>query len=298
MYTFAEFIIAVYCVVDDALKVLTSHQSLRGRGFAPGLSDAEVIAMEIIAEYQGIDADKAIWQYFQRHWSDWFPQIPSRSNFVRQSANLWQYKQLIQRQLAVQLGAFADDVHLIDGLPMPFCCLTYASRAQSFQGVASHGYCAAKDEYFYGFRGHLNVSLNGVITGFTVTPANGDERAALWEIIQGIQGLLIGDKGYLSEDLKRALAVQGIRLETPLRSNMKETRPGELVQLEQRLRRLIETVNSQLTERFHFERIRCRDLWHLTSRVNRKILAHTLCCWLNHRLGRDLLQFEGLVGDA
>jgi hypothetical protein len=298
MYTFEEFIIAVYCVVDDALKVLTSGHRLRGRGFAPGLSDAEVMAMEIIAEYQGIDADKAIWQYFRRHWQGWFPGLPGRSNFVRQSANLWQYKQLIQAQLAIQLGALADDVHLIDGLPMRLCCITYAPRCQSFQGSASYGYCAAKDEYFYGFRGHLNVSLNGVITGFTVTPANGDERTALWEISQGIQGLLIGDKGYLSADLKRDLAASGIQLETPLRSNMPVTRPPEWVQLEQRLRRLIETVNSQLSERFQFERIRCRDRWHLTSRVNRKILAHTLCCWLNHMLGRDLLQFDGLVSDA
>ncbi len=163
---------------------------------------------------------------------------PGRSNFVRQSANLWQYKQLIQGQLAAQLGAFADDVHLIDGLPMRLCCITDAPRCQRFQDIASYGYCAAKDEYFYGFRGHLNISLNGVITGFIVTPANGDERAALWEISQG--------------------------------------RPPESVHLEQRLRWLIETVNSQLSERFHFERICCRDLWHLTSRVNRKILAHTL----------------------
>jgi hypothetical protein len=118
MYTFEEFIIAVYWEVDDALKVLTSGQRLRGRGFAPGLSDAEVITMEIIAEYQGIDADKAIWQYCHRHWQAWFPQLSSRSSFVRQSANLWQYKQLIQGQLAVKLGAFADEVHLIDGLPM------------------------------------------------------------------------------------------------------------------------------------------------------------------------------------
>lgn len=298
MYTFEEFIIAIYCEVDDALKFLTSGQPLRSRGFAPGLSDAEVIAMEIIAEYQGIDADKAIWQYFNRHWQAWFPGLPSRSNFVRQSANLWQYKQLIQRQLAIQLGAFADNVHLIDSLPMRLCCITYASRCHSFQGIAGYGYCAAKDEHFYGFRGHLNVSLNGVITGFTVTPANGDERVALWEISQDIQGLLIGDKGYLKADLKQDLVALGIRLETPLRSNMKETRPSEWIQLEQRLRRLIETVNSQLSERFHFERICCRDLWHLTSRVNRKILAHTLCCWLNRKLGRDLLQFEGLVSDV
>ena len=182
MYTFDEFIIAVYCVVDDTLKVLTSGQRLRGRGFEPGLSDAEVMAMEIIAEYQGIDSDKGIWQYFQRHWCDWFPQLPGRSSFVRQSANLWQYKQLMQTELARQIGAFADDVHLIDGLPIQLCCLTYAPRCRSFQGIASYGYCAAKDEHFYGFRGHLNVSLNGVITGFAITPANADERVALGEI--------------------------------------------------------------------------------------------------------------------
>jgi hypothetical protein len=193
MYTFDEFIIAVYCLVDDVFKSLTSSQAIRARGFAPGLSDAEVIAMEIIAEYQGIDTDQAIWEYFHRHWRAWFPGLPGRSSFVRHSANLWGYKQLIQKELAIQLGAFEDDVHLIDSLPMRLCCVTYASRCQSFQGIASHGYCAAKDEHFYGFRGHFNVSLNGVITELTITPANGDERTALWEITQGIQGL--GIKG-------------------------------------------------------------------------------------------------------
>ena len=57
---------------------------------------------------------------------------------------------------------------LIDRLQMQLCCLTYAPRCRSFEGIASYGYCAAKDEHFYGFRGHLNISLNGVITGFTV----------------------------------------------------------------------------------------------------------------------------------
>jgi hypothetical protein len=67
----------------------------------------------------------------------------------------------------------------------------------------------------------LNISLQGVITGFTVTAVNADERVALWEISQGIQGLLIGDKGYLSADLKRDLAAQNLQLETPCRRNMK-----------------------------------------------------------------------------
>ena len=44
-----------------------------------------------------------------------------------------------------------------------------------------------------------------MITGFTATPANGSEREALWEMLPGIQGLLIGDKGYISQELKKEL---------------------------------------------------------------------------------------------
>ena len=46
---------------------------------------------------------------------------------------------------------------------------------------------------YYRFRGHLLVSGMGVITGFTLTPANGSEREATWDVIGGIRGLLIGD---------------------------------------------------------------------------------------------------------
>ena len=297
MYSIEEFIIAVYCCVVDELEMLTQAQPLRSRGFEPGLTDAEVLTMEIVGEYQNYDSDKGIWSYFRRHWQRWFPKLSSRSTFVRQAANLWQYKHRLQQRLAAALGAFEEDVHLIDGLPMRLCCLTHARRCQSFQGVAAFGYCAAKDEKFYGFRGHLNVSLNGVITGFTVTPANRDEREALWEIIPQTQGLLIGDKGYISQSLQAELEQVNVDLQTPLRSNMEETRPKAVVRQLQTVRRLIETVNAQLSERFQFERIRARDLWHLTSRVNRKILAHTLCCWLNRQLNRPLLQFDDLVAD-
>jgi hypothetical protein len=56
--------------------------------------------MEIVAEYQGIDTDQAIWCYFRRPWLAWFPRLGSRSSFVRQAANLWQYKQRLQQHLA------------------------------------------------------------------------------------------------------------------------------------------------------------------------------------------------------
>ena len=132
-----------------------------------------------------------------------------------------------------------------------------------------------------------------MITSVTLTPANGSEREALWEMVGS---LLIGDKGYLSQTLQKDLQNQGLELQTALRSNMDDTRGAQYLRLLKRTRRLIETVIGQLTERFHIEKVWARDLWHLTSRLNRKILAHTLCYWLN-RNSPEPLQLETLVSD-
>ena len=89
---------------------------------------------------------------------------------------------------------------------MPLCHNARANRCCTLKGMAAWGYCAAKDEHYYGLRGHLLLGLNtviGVIGGFGVTPANVDERQALWDMVETIEGLLIGDKGYLGEQCSR-----------------------------------------------------------------------------------------------
>jgi hypothetical protein len=296
MFSIEEFIIAVFCCVDDLLKEITQQRPIRAKGFAPALADSEVITMEIVAEYQSIDAEQAIWQYFRRHWLALFPRLSSRCAFIRQAANLWQYKELLQQRFAAQLGAFSDPVHLVDGIPIPLCCFSRAPRCRSFKAEAAYGYCAAKKQTYYGFHGHLLITATGVISGFTLTPANGSEREALWEIVETIHGLLIGDKGYLCAALQQQLRQVGIHLETALRSNMQDSRNPAWVALLKRMRRLIETVIGQLVERFSIEKVWARDQWHLTSRLNRKLLAHTVCRWLN-RYSPDPLQFELLVAE-
>lgn len=139
------------------------------------------------------------------------------------------------------------------------------------------------------------ITFDGVITAWTVTPAAGDEREALWDLTDGVRGLVIGDKGYISAFLQAELAATGIDLQTPLRANMTDPRAPWIVRQLMRTRRLVETVVGQLTEQFHFEKIRARDGWHLTSRIARKVLAHTLGIFMNRQLGRSDLQFEGLI---
>jgi hypothetical protein len=91
------------------------------------------------------------------------------------------------------------------------------------------------------------------------------------------------------------LLTHDIDLQTPIRSNMHDDRDPSYLQTITSVRRKVETVIGQLSEQFNIEKVRDRDLCHLTSRMARKLLAHTVGVLINHILGRNLLQFDGLV---
>lgn len=290
-----EFIITVFCWVDNKLKKVTGGVKLRTRGFAPHLSDSEVITMELVGEWCGYDGDEAIWEYFKRHWRAWFPRLGDRTTFVRQAANLWRLKQLLQERLVTDLGARTADCHIIDGFPIAVCKLARAPRSRILTAEADYGYCAAKAEYYYGLKANLLIDLRGVVVGMTITAANVDERDSAYDLVSGIEGLLLGDKGFIRPQFKADCEALGIDLQTPLRQNMTEQRPGWWLQLLRRLRKRIETVISQLEQRFGLAKTRARDVWHLTNQVTRKLLAQTLGVWLNLHQGREPLELDGLV---
>jgi hypothetical protein len=291
-----NYIIEVFCLVDDMLKNLTKMKKLRQRGFKPRLLDSEMITMEIVAEFVGIDTDKGAWEYFRNHWLDLFPHLGSRSNYAKHASNLWQIKQELQQKLAINVGGFSDNLHMADGFPMPTAHFKRARRSKCFSGEAAYGYCASKDETYYGFKGNLLINSEGVITALTVTPANIDERESLWDILTGIKGMVIADKGLISEDLQKKLRTElEINLQTPLRDNMKDPRPKGFRKWLVSTRRLVETVIGQLADRFNIEKVRARKLWHMTNRVTRKVLAHTVAVFLNKKEGNRPLQFEHLI---
>jgi len=276
------FIITVYCVIDDVIQSL-KLDSLRQRGCSPKLSDSEVMTMEIVGEFLGQYEDKRIWRYFSTHWRKLFPAIPCRTSFVRQAANLWHVKQAIQTVLAQRLWAYDNDIHIADGFPLPVCEFRRAPSSKLFKGHAEYGHCASKGQTYFGFQGLVSINFDGVISGYTITAANVDERDALQDIIENIQGLLLGDKGFIRPVLKQDLTKVNIDLQTSLRKNMNEERPKSFVKQLMSNRRLVETVIGKLAESFAIEKTKARDLWHLTNRITRKILSHTVSIFINSR---------------
>ncbi|WP_416775949.1 IS982 family transposase [Xenorhabdus budapestensis] len=294
-----DFIIWVFCWVDDNLTQLQQGMRFRNRGYPPKLSDAEAITMEVVDEFLGFSTDKGIWTYFNDHWREWFPGLGSRANFAKQISNLWVVKQQLQEKRARLLGALDRPVHIIDGFPLPVCGFKRAKGCANFKGQADYGYCAAKNETYYGFKGHLMIDEIGVVTGFTLTPANVSEREATWDVIGSIKGCLLGDKGYLGVEFKQEMKVEGIEMITPVRANMDDPIPRKTRRVINAKRRLIETVIGQLAGQFAIEKCWARDLWHLSNRIARKLLSHTLGIFANFKQGksqRDWLQQANVIG--
>ncbi|WFQ80231.1 IS982 family transposase [Xenorhabdus sp. SF857] len=294
-----DFIIWVFCWVDDNLTQLQQSMRFRSRGYPPKLSDAEAITMEVVGEFLGLSTDKGIWTYFNDHWREWFPGLGSRANFAKQISNLWVVKQQLQEKLARLLGAPDRPVHIIDGFPLPVCGFKRAKGSANFKGQADYGYCAAKNETYYGFKGHLMIDEIGVVTGFTLTPANVGEREATWDVIGSIKGYLLGDKGYLGVEFKQEMKAEGIEMITPVRANRDDPIPRKTRRVINAKRRLIETVIGQLAGQFAIEKCWARDLWHLSNRIARKLLSHTLGIFANFKQGksqRDWLQQANVIG--
>lgn len=291
-----EFIIWVYCCVDDCLLPVLKGAKLRARGYEPSLCDTEVITMELVGEFLGIDADKGIWEYFNGHWNHFFPTIGSRSNFAKQCANLWQVKQMIHSRLITDMGAIEEKLHIIDGFPMPICHFRRAKRCKIFCDVeaATYGYCASKNETYFGFEGSIAITKSGVITGYTVSKPN-IEREASFDCIHNIEGVLLGDKGYIGDHYSHQMKRENIQISAPPRKNMNDSEAPLYRKYLKNTRRRIETVIGQLVERFSISKIRARDKWHLTNRIVRKILSHTVGILLLREMGNNSMALDSIL---
>jgi hypothetical protein len=288
----STFIVAVFCLIDDRLK----GRRIRQRGPAPKLSDAEVLTMEIVGEFLGIDTDKAIFLFFRRHYGEWFPALDEihRTTFARQAANLWKVKERLWQELLL-LAPHDPAFAICDSMPLPACLFARAYRCERFRGEAAFGKDTLLKQTFYGFRVHVRVCWPGLITRVSVAPANAHELSVVPEIVEGMRGVVIGDRNYHSPRTKEELlGTMGVELLAPFSSKKRDPAPKRSVLLS-RFRYRIDTVFSQLTERFSIKRVWAKDLWHLTARLLRKVLSHTVAFLLNHRIGNQPLQLSKLL---
>lgn len=300
----STFIIGVFDLCEDWL---TERGPVRSRGPAPKLSDSEVITMEIIGEFLGIDTDKGIFTYFKRHYTHYFPKIREihRTTFCRQAANLWVIKErlwqhLLESELVVG-GEEEEPLMVIDSFPIPVCKKSRSYKCKVMRELSDRGRDTELGK-FLGLRAHVLVLWPGIIVRAEVCGANVHDLHPAERLLEGMgRGWVLADRNYWSPATREQLSDQE---EGPMllarfkRKGQTEIERGLVwPRWLSKKRQKIETIFSQLVERYKMKEVWARDTWHFSSRFLRKILSHTMAVVFCYREGVSPTRFSELLTD-
>lgn len=260
------YIVAAYVVIDDLLKTMKYEDNIRAK-----ITAAEIMTVAVIAA-----------RYFQNHHERALSILlrlgyitpVSVSRFNRRMHQLlevfWQLATLLGELLA------GGKVFIIDAMPLPVCKRARAGRCRKVHGRPFYGYCAAKDERFFGWHLHLVCDAHGVPVAFEMLPAAWDELVPVQHLLavlpEGSQ--IVADKGYISyPDELLAYLYSGVRLIPKFRKNMRGNSRQDALLIQQH-RSMIETVNSQL-EKMGIQRLHARTNSGFALKVLASLVAVT-----------------------
>ena len=290
------FLTAVYTIVDDLYRERLAAMMAHRPGPAPALSDSEVLALAICAEWGSWDSERGFWRFARERLRHLFPRLVDQSEFNRRRRALYPALAAIQRAVARKLGAHLERERLLDTKPVAVMVLKrHDERGLVFDGKAAVGWCQTKRQWYYGFKLVLSLTLGGVIARYDLVPADVDDRDAAAEVLEpGCR--YWADKGFFGRERQAEWAESDgalVRAEPP--RSTRAAWPRAFAYVAHRVRQLIEVVNAQLQGQFGIERTLAKTLWGLVTRVQAKLTAHTVGVYLNILRNRPPLALKTLV---
>jgi hypothetical protein len=236
----AEYMIAVYVLLDEWHGVYGKAERYERK-----MSVVEVLWVAVMAaKYFENNQERALVLLCAAGY------IPKQrwlsiSRFNRQ---LHRQRDLLEAFLECLLeGERHAETFIIDSQPLPVCKRTRARRCRKVQGHLFYGYCAAKEEKYFGWKLHLLCTAAGVPANFTLLPAALHDLTPIYELTTDLppHATVLGDKAYNSALDEAALAADALRLIPIRRRNMK-LQHGWADEFDLRtIRPRIETLNSQ-----------------------------------------------------
>jgi len=246
------YIVTTYVVIDDILKAWDFEDDCRASGHA-----AESLTVAVLAA-----------KYFQNHHEQALCLLirlgyVSRLSISRFNRQLHRLRDWLYGIVSLVGEMFSQgEAFIIDSMPLPVCKRARARRCKKVRGREFCGYCAAKDEKFFGWRLHLICTPEGVPVSFDLLPAAHQDLTPVHELTAGLPegATVFGDKGYISDpDAASIFAATGVRLVSARRKNMAPNTWADDYDLAH-YRKRIETVNRQLE---------AMGIQHLHARTNR-----------------------------
>jgi hypothetical protein len=215
-------LVEIFCKCDDfcqKLAAYTTEKTLPGQWPYSRLCLSEILTLCIAFHLSGYKTFK---QYYTElvlvHWQPYFPELVSYERFValQQQTVLPLYAFLWSECIGEPLG-----LSFVDSFKLAVCHNRRIFSHRVFQGLAARGKTSV--DWFFGFKMHLVINPGGEMLGFALSAGNTDDRnrAVFKQLTHFVKGLLVADRGYISQQLTQQLAQQGIHLLTKLKRTMK-----------------------------------------------------------------------------
>ena len=275
-------------IVKNYFRVLEVISSLNceliyksGVGRKQKMSDLEVVALSLTAEFMSIDSENSLFKQINQAE---IPNLIERSQFNKRRRKLFLFSEEIRTKLAREFLEF-EDYFIVDSMPLEICKFSRHSRIkickEEFESAPSKGFCASQNNWFFGYKLHGVCSVTGVFHSLDITKAEVHDVHFLKNIKQQMSDcVLLGDRGYLSESIQLDLFQSvNIRLETPKRMNQLNYKSQPYIFRKSRKR--IETLFSQLCDQFLIRRNYAKTFEGFKTRILAKITALTLVQYIN-----------------
>jgi hypothetical protein len=247
----------------------------------PKLSNIELIAMNLTAEYMSIDSEC---QLFRTISGSYLEGLIERSVYNRRKRKLFSLTEQIRQKLASSFNQF-EDYFVVDSMPLEVCKNARANRSSICKDeeycYPDKGFCASQKLYYYGYKLHGVCSISGVFQSLDISPASVHDIQYLKDIkMQLSDCVLLGDRGYLSAQYQLNLfETANINLQTPKRKNQKDYQLQPYIFMKSRKR--IETLFAQLCDQFMIRRNYAKSFDGFKTRIISKISALTMIQYLN-----------------
>ena len=235
-------IVLVYCLCDDLLK--WQHHCNDSQCM---LSDAEIMTIAIVAAMY-FHGNQAMARLFLSE-QGYVKHTISRSRLCRRLAKVrHQFLTLFNLLGEVAKEQNADNIYIIDSLPIAVCDNYRIRRCKLYRDEAYRGYQASKRRYFYGLKIHLVVTKTGKPVEFFLSPGAFSDTAALDQFDFDLppEAWIVGDTAYNVYLIEDILADCDLFLLPLRKNNSKRPHPGWLRYLLATYRKTVETAGSQI----------------------------------------------------
>ena len=275
-----EALIVLFCLIDDAYRLLNPHGARRYESIKR-LSDSEIVTLTLLQQLRGVESERSFLRDAQRFFSHLFPGVVGLhpSSLHRRVRKLRRYLEPLRREILPELVGDPETL-LIDSTLLEVLHPRQVSQSSQSAGFDGAAWVRWGTFSVYGVKLHLLCAPNCIPISYELTPANIADISLSEELLNEaalgdeVARKLLGDLAYRSEDLREALAEVGILLAT----ERSKRRHGA--------RQHIEIAISSLKRVFRLGETLATTLTGLATRIAAKIAAYTYAFLVNRRLDR------------